>query len=315
MTDLPRLGVVLVTHGSGDVVGDCLDTLLASRGVALSVVVVDNASSDDTAAVVAARSAPAPHDLRWCPTGRNGGFAAGVNHGLDLLLPDPGLDRFWILNPDTLVPAGTARAFAAHPAPGGFGLIGGRVVYADPPGRIQIDGGVIDWRTGRTFNIHQNAPADTAPPRAAEIDFVTGASMVVSRAFVEKAGPMPEAYFLYYEEVDWALRRGALPLLHCAEAVVRHRAGTAIGSGRPGRTASPFSEWFKHRARLRFVRRHRPAALPGAWAFTAAKAAQLLLLRRDPAAAAAVMRGGFGLAPPAAVRRRLESSGADLLLG
>ncbi|MCK0168693.1 glycosyltransferase family 2 protein [Jannaschia sp. S6380] len=311
MTDLPRLGVVIVTHGSADVIGDCLDTLLQSRGVALSVVVVDNDSPDATAEVVAGRRAPDPHNLRWCPTHRNGGFAAGVNHGLRILMEDAGLDRFWILNPDTLVPPDTAAAFATHAAPDGFGILGGRVIYADPPGAIQIDGGIVDWRTGRTRNLNQNADAGTAPPSASDIVFVTGASMVVSRTFVDRAGPMPEDYFLYYEEVDWALRRGPLPLLYCPDAVVRHRAGTSIGSQRPGRLASPFSEWFKHRARLRFVRRHRPASLPGAWAFTVAKAGQLVL-RRDLPAAGAVLRGGFGLAPPRDVRRRMAAGGVTL---
>ena len=310
MSALPRLGVVIVTHGSADVVGDCLDTLLASDGVALSVVVVDNASTDETAAVVAARTAPEPHRLDWLPTGRNGGFAAGVNAGLARLAAEAGLERFWVLNPDTLVPAGTAAAFATHPAPG-FGLMGGRVVYADPPGAIQIDGGVVDWRTGRTRNLNQYAPADTPPPDATAIDFVTGASVVVSRAFLDHAGPMPEEYFLYYEEVDWALRRGDLPIVFCPGAVVRHRAGTSIGSGRPGASASPFSEWFKHRARLRFVRRWRPLSVPGALAFTAGKAVQHLL-RGDAAAAGATLRGGFGLAPPRSVRERLRAGGVTL---
>ena len=51
---LPRLGVVVVTYNAADVITDCLQTLFASVGVILSVVVVDNASPDDSADVAAA---------------------------------------------------------------------------------------------------------------------------------------------------------------------------------------------------------------------------------------------------------------------
>ncbi|WP_179378107.1 glycosyltransferase family 2 protein [Jannaschia marina] len=311
MTDLPRLGVVVVTHRSADVVGDCLDSLLAAEGVALSIVVVDNASPDDTDAVVTARRATAPHALIWHPTGTNGGFAAGVNVGLDILLQDPEIERFWVLNPDAVVPPGTARAFATHAEGRDFAMIGGRVVYADPPHAIQIDGGVIDWKTGKTLNLNQGKPSTTRPPDPDAMDFVTGASLVASRLFLTRAGKMEEGYFLYYEEVDWALRARDLPILHCAEAVVHHQAGTSIGSGKPGRHASPFSEWFKHRARMKFVRRHRRVSYYGAVAFTLGKALQSAL-RRDLPAAEAILRGGLGLSPPRAVTRQMAESGIRL---
>lgn len=333
--DTLRMGVVIVTYGAADVIADCLETLFASDGVTLSVVVVDNASPDETAAAVrdwqAGRISPATmpfatgctrlpqhldsapcvtddHHLAFIQTGANLGFAAAVNIGLMALSALPEVDRYWILNPDSAVPPGTAAAFASHPAPkGGFGMIGGRVLYFDRPGVIQIDGGVIDWRTGVTRNVNQFAAADAAPPDPAAMDFITGASMVVSRDFLRRAGLMPEDYFLYYEEVDWALQRGDLPLIYCPAGMVYHRAGSAIGSPAPGRKASPFSTYFKHRGRMRFLRRNRPSALVGGWAFGLAKAAQLIL-QGDIAAAAALLRGMAGAKPPAAVRVRLPKT-------
>lgn len=337
MTDDPILGVVLVTYDSGTVVLDCLESLRAATGIRLRVVVVDNASTDDTPARLAdwaagrfawapppdspiplaasAKPVPltppgtcappgAPFALTLLQAGVNGGFAAGVNLGLAELARDPAIDRFWVLNPDSIVPPATPQALAA--APGGFGLMGTRILYLERPDRIQIDGGRIDWRTGVTHNIHQYARhPDTPAPAAGGFGFVHGASLVASRTFYAAAGPMTEDYFLYYEEVDWALRRGALPLAYCPGAVIYHRAGASIGSGGPGRLASPFSVYFMNRARLRFVRRFRPAALPGAYLFSLAKAVQMLL-KGAPAAAAAMLRAAHGLPPPAAVRRRLS---------
>ncbi|WGH77268.1 glycosyltransferase family 2 protein [Jannaschia ovalis] len=306
---LPRLGVVIVTHRAAEVIDACLDSLLAAPGVALRVVVVDNASPDDTVARLRGRVAPAPHQLEVIEA-PNGGFAAGVNRGLERLRADPGLARFWILNPDTIVPPKTPARFATHPAPEGWAMIAGRVLYAEEPGGIQIDGGVIDWRTGVTRNLNQHAPADATPPDPARIDFVTGASLVASRAFIECAGPMPEGYFLYYEEVDWAQRRGTMPILHCPEAVVRHVSGASIGSAGARRRASPFSEWFKHRARIAFLRRWRPRSVPGGLAFAVAKAGQHAL-RGDGAAARATLAGAFGRGPTRAVREEMARAGID----
>lgn len=333
---MTRLGVVLVTYNAGDVIRACLDTLFASTGVVLSVVVVDNGSTDTTIATIAdwaaggagagalpfatqpaqrpGRILQAPvtgaaHSLALIETGVNGGFAAGVNRGLQALMALPALDRFWILNPDSAVPPETAARFATAPA--GFALMGGRVLYFDRPELIQIDGGLIDWRTGVTRNVGQFAPATSPAPDPATFGFITGASMVAHRDFITAAGPMPEDYFLYYEEVDWALRRGTLPLAYCAGADIYHIAGSAIGSPAPGRTASAFSLYFKHRARMRFLRRYRRRALAGAWAFSLAKAAQLALAG-DRAGAVALLRGSADLAPPAAIAARLDGVAASL---
>lgn len=336
----PHLGVALCTFNSADVILDCLESLLASSEVALSIAIADNASTDGTVALIrdwaagrvdyklaedcpfpltpVVRSLPLaldgsplvglPHRIALVETGVNGGFAAGVNAALALLSVDTGLDRFWILNPDSMVPADTARAFATQAAPvGGFALMGGRVLYLDNPECIQIDGGTLNRWTGVTGNLNLYAlDKETPPPNVTEMDFVTGASMVASREFYETAGPMPEDYFLYYEEVDWALKRGALPLAYCAGGIVYHRAGTAIGSATLGRPASPFSLYFKHRARLRFIWRHFPAALPVALLYSTAKSAQLFL-KGFGLEAKTLLSASFGRGPSADVRKRLSA--------
>ena len=306
----PRMGVVIVTYASAEVIGPCLETLLASRGAALRVVVVDNASPDATLEAVGAVEARAPHTLEVVAAPVNAGFAAGVNLGLARLAADEGLDRFWVLNPDCVVPAGTAHLLATHGDGAAWGMLNGRVVYHGPEGLVQSDGGRLDRRTGRTVGLNWGRPAAEAE-MPAEMDFVMGAHLVASRALLERAGPMPDETFLYYEEVAWAARRGDLPILPVPDAVVEHRAGTAIGSGRPGRSISPMSAYFLHRGRHRFVRRHLPRARAGAMAFSVAKAAQLGL-RGEWAAAGALLRGALDLGPPAAVRAKLDPAAREL---
>jgi GT2 family glycosyltransferase len=345
---LPTLGVVIVTFNAADVILDCVESLLAATAVRLEIVLVDNASSDRTLATLrawasgekdyvppsdapfamAARSGPVTllspdatvpagpdHVITLIEAKVNGGFAAGVNRGLAHLATRPGMDRFWVLNPDSVVPPGTPQAFATHPAPAeSFAMMGGRVIYYDTPDIIQIDGGTINRRTGVTGNIGLGQKIDLPVPDPSTIDFITGASLVVSRLFYETVGPMTESYFLYYEEVDWALRRGALPLLYCPGGIVYHRAGTAIGSPTLGRPASPFSLYFKHRARLRFMHHFYPKNVPVALAYSVAKAAQLAL-KGYGTEARTVMLASLNRPPPPAVRAKLSDAAADLAFG
>ena len=253
---------------------------------------------------------------------RRAGTAAsrpGSTSASPLLAADPAIDRVWILNPDSVVPPGHRRRLAAPPPPGGFALLGGRLLYLETaPDRIQIDGGHhrppdrASPATSTSSCRHAATPAPTPPT----LDFITGASLVASRAFIERAGPMPEDYFLYYEEVDWALRRGDLPLAYCPRRVVYHRAGTAIGSPAPGRPASPFSLYFKHRGRLRFLRRHVPWALPTGLLYSVAKAGQLALKGYRPEAWAIVAGSPQPAAAPAGPRPPLaRGAGARLRQG
>lgn len=335
MTVVP-LGVVLVAYNSADVILDCLETLFAAAltdGTTLRVVVVDNASPDDGVAAVRAwatgsvpyvppadlpfqhfpQPKPLPADrLEIIAAGVNGGFAAGVNIGLRHLFADRTINRVWILNPDSVVPPGTPAAFARHD-PGPFSLMGGRVLYYDRPEIIQSDGGTLNRWTGVTGNLNLSRRTfETMRPRSEEVSFISGASMVASRSFWELAGPMPESYFLYYEEVDWALRRGALPLIVLPDAFIHHRAGSSIGSATLERTASAFSIYFMSRSRMKFIRRWFPDAVVPAFLYSIAKTARLAG-KGQFRAAQAMWDGTRGSLPKAHVLERLSTETFSLI--
>ncbi|SPH24089.1 hypothetical protein DEA8626_03138 [Defluviimonas aquaemixtae] len=327
------IGVIVVAFNSADVIIECVESLLAQAGGAPRVVVIDNASTDGTAAALrgwaadkgvvleelAAGARPAADragKIDLVSSGVNRGFAGGVNIGLELLAAMPEIAHFWIINPDAFAEPDAARAILAAAArTPGYGLMGGRVLYVDPPGQVQIDGGRVNLWTGVSSNVNLRRDASiSAPPKGEDLDFITGANMVASRAFYQAVGPMREDYFLYYEEADWALRRGDFPLVVAPDFIVRHYAGTAIGSPAPDRLASPFSFWFKYRSRMLFVRRFNPLGLPVAMAYATAKAAQLLGRRAYPQAFT-LLRAVYGLGPPQSVRARLSPEAARIAFG
>jgi GT2 family glycosyltransferase len=347
MTSPNKLGVVIVTFNSADVILDCLESLFGSDDKdALSVVVVDNASSDNTCAVIsdwaggardAARSdwpvgmavlAAKPVVFQVQQMGEatageapltlvrsdiNGGYAYGVNAGLNLLRQRENLAGYWILNPDCVVPPQTPARLLERLRAGGIGMLSSRCLHLEAPDTVQTDGGRVRRWTGVCDSIHSGCNASTTPlPDAATLDFVTGANIVVSRAFVDQVGLMPEDYFLYYEEVEWALRRGNWPIELLPGAEVYHRGGTSIGSGNGIRQASPFSDYFNQRNRVRFVKRNFPAHAPVSIGWSFAKAVQALLRAGAPQALA-ILAGALDLRPPRSVSARISDPAARRL--
>ncbi len=326
------IGAIIVAFNTGDDLVACVESLRRQTGGTPHIVVVDNHSTDDTITklrawanrvevetghkVLSEDPDDGPEQVILADSGFNRGFAGGVNVGLKILAENPQVQHFWVLNPDAWADEGAARAIldaaAANP---GYGLIGGRVCFSQVPPKIQMDGGLVNRWTGVTANANLGLhPDEVKPPAGADLAFISGASVVASRRFYDQVGPMPEDYFLYYEEVDWALRRGELPLVVAGNFLVWHHAGTAIGSPTLERIASPFSFWFKYRSRMKFMRRFNPIGIPVAMGYATVKAGQLMLKGAWPQAAA-LLRAVYGLPAPKVVRERLSPEAARMALG
>src|SRR5262245_33860172 len=101
-----RIAVVVVTYNSAGILGDCLRSIAASTVDLAAVVVVDNASTDDSVAVA---NAAADLPLVVVQMGRNAGYGAAVNAGT-AMLDDCKYDAIFVMNPDCrLPPDGLAR--------------------------------------------------------------------------------------------------------------------------------------------------------------------------------------------------------------
>ncbi len=317
-------GVCIVTFASEDVIASCLDSLRGSEDQGFRVVILDNASTDATcdrirdwvagtqwsfAEQELAEGAPAGANskLTLLRSGQNLGFAGGVNRCLEAFNEDPEVAYFWVLNPDSEATPKTIGAYRKMAETAGdFALMGGRTIYHETPDTIQSDGGRVNFWTGICSNLNQGQhPREAMMPPAPQVDFISGANMVASRLFLSRVGPMQEDYFLFYEEVDWAQRRGELPLLLCKDAAVYHHGGTAIGSGSTTRRATGFANYFNYRNRMRFVWRFRPYAIPVAYAYSLLKIVKLLLLGAWREAVGA-FRGLHQLPPPAEVYQRIS---------
>ncbi|MER6825444.1 glycosyltransferase [Streptosporangium sp. NPDC000563] len=207
------LAIVIVTYSSGKVIEGCLrslDVALADAGPA-RVVVVDNASADDTLARVR-EVAP---EAEVVQTGRNAGFAAGVNAGIAAA---DGCDVL-VLNPDIRLAPGSVLLLRQALALPGTGIAAPRLT--GEAGELHLSlrrrptvpralgeallGG---HRAGRIPALGELVVDPAAYDRPQTADWVSGAAWLISRACLDALDPLDERYFLYSEETEYMLRAG-----------------------------------------------------------------------------------------------------------
>lgn len=204
----------------------------------------------------------AHHRLTLLEATANGGFAAANNLGLKLALKDPALSHAWLLNNDTEVTDTRTleHCLAAwQQLPPNVGLVGGKVYFHGSPQVLQCIGGRYRAATGQVTEVGLNEPDQgqyDRPP--AVIDYPCGACMMASRAFLEAVGLLNEAYFLFFEELDWSVRGRArgFEVAYMPELVIWHKHNATIG----GLYGSLFSDVEFTKSEVRFVRLHNPSA-------------------------------------------------------
>ncbi|MFI7701642.1 glycosyltransferase family 2 protein [Nonomuraea sp. NPDC049480] len=215
---MPRVAVVIVTYNSAAVLEGCLDSLAeGAAGVELAdVVVADNNSKDDSAAI-AERAGP---PVRLVQVGRNAGYAAAINAGIAVLDLDK-LDGVYVLNPDCRLRPGSIAPLLDCLREPGRGIA---VPYmVNPDGTLQpslrrmptlgralaeaVVGGTLAGRVGRLGELVTD-PRDYARPGA--FAWATGAAMLLSPQVIREVGVWDESFLLYSEETDYCLRAADL---------------------------------------------------------------------------------------------------------
>lgn len=200
----------------------CLAALRAQTYAPTEIVVVDNASSDDSVTHLRKRWP----DVWVQPLATNTGFAAGNNRGAE----GAHTDALVFLNNDTQVEPGWLQALvSAAAADPERGLVASNVVYLDRPDVVDSAGdGYL--RCGGAFKRSHGQPAHTAPA-SGEVFGACGAAFLIRRTLFEELGGFDEDFFVVYEDVDLSYRarlRGSR-VWFAADAVVRHAGSAALG--------------------------------------------------------------------------------------
>lgn len=242
----PRVLIIVLCYNGIDLTIACIKSLKRIAYKHADILVVDNASHDNTPAIVSTRFP----EVTVIETGRNLGFAAGNNVGLQHALAH-GYDYALLLNNDTEVDAdfldNLITVAEADPA---IGMAGPTIYYDERPDLIWSAGGIIDWRRGYSL-MRGNGEVDRQQyGRVSDVDFVTGCALLCKRAVLEQVGLLDERFFMYYEETEWAVRtkRAGFRIVHAPTAWVYHKIPL------DARADQPYVSYYMTRNRLLFLR-------------------------------------------------------------
>lgn len=260
-----KFSVVLVNYESWPLTLRCMESLARTGYADFEVVVVDNEGGP-------APELPYPARLIRNPT--NVGFARACNMGI----AESGGEYVVLVNPDATVSEdffeSLERFLEERPE---AGIAGPRVLDAD--GTVQLSArrevSFLSGVLGRTSfltrlfpesaTVRRLFPAAGSPEKPAEVDWVSGACMVLRREMLEEIGGLDPRFFMYFEDADLCRRARAAGwrVLYLPRVTVVHQAG---GSSR----SSVRAVWRLHKSAFLYHRKHGPRGPLGLYAIPVA---------------------------------------------
>lgn len=264
-----QIAVIVLSFNSAGYISDCLHSLqqLILGETKLEIIVVDNASSDDSVKVVREKFP----SLTLISNAQNLGYAEGNNVGIRYSLAK-NFDFIWIVNPDVTVEKNSLTELLS--AAGTYPLAGvfGSKIYFAPGYEFHKErysqkelghvfwyaGGNMDWGNMYGSNRGVDQVDSGQFDNDVETDFVTGASMFVRTKVFATVGLLDPKYFLYYEENDFCQRVKAAgwKLMYIHDSVAWH--ANAQSSGLGSKKNTDLQDYYIVRNRLLFGMRYAP---------------------------------------------------------
>jgi GT2 family glycosyltransferase len=228
-SELPVVAIIVLNYqGAADTI-TCIASLKALDYPHTRLIVVDNASKDDSVEKIkVAFPQTASPEVELIEAPSNEGYSVGNNWGIQKALAQPDVDYIWLLNNDTTVPTDALSQLVQRAQEYPQSLIGPVVVY--PDGRFQRVGNRINpWR-GALVSYSEEQVRDRMA-----VESLSGCSMLVPRQVFETVGLLSPDYFLYFEDNDFCLRarQFGFSCVVAAQAKVYHQEGATTGRQRP----------------------------------------------------------------------------------
>jgi hypothetical protein len=253
------LSVVIVNWNVRELLRGCLKSVLTSKqlgGLAMEVIVVDNASSDGSVEMIRREFS----EVKLIANERNLGFTGGNNQGIAA-----SRGRYiLLLNPDTEV-IGDAlvemvKYMDANPD---VGALGPKLL--NPDGSVQssrrrfptpatafLESTFLQWWFPRNRAVRLYHILDRSDDETQEVDWVTGACILIRREAIEEVGLLDAGFFMYSEELDWCRRaRGkGWKVVYLPKAKVIHY------GARSSEQVKPFQHIQFQRSKIRYFRKY-----------------------------------------------------------
>ena len=244
------IALVTVTYNSSSVLPDFFESLDSQPKGQWDLIVVDNASDDETVPMVKEWNGPT-HALICNST--NLGFSAATNQGIRAALK-AGYGAVLVINNDVIFGPDFLAKLASSPARDGHAVLAPAIRYAGDPNRFWYAGGKFTWFRGAfQAKMYEELPVNNS--FFWRTTFAPGCCLLIERKTLEKVGLFDERFFVYWEDVDWCYRCLLVdqPIIVVEEPTLVHKVSILTGGG-----DSPFGARMFHQGQVLFLKKHFP---------------------------------------------------------
>lgn len=238
-----KVGIVILNWNGWKDTVCCVLSLSSLNYKNYFVVIVDNASSDNSIEEI---EKAIPH-IKIVVNDRNRGFGGGCNPGIRAAL-DMKADFVWLLNNDTVVRKETLTAMTEEiESENLVGAVGSVLYYMDNPDKVQAwGGGYVNSLLGVSKHLYEK------PQRKSKLHYLTGASLLIRSEVLNSVGFFDERFFMYWEDVDlgFRIRQNNWKICVAEKSILLHKESASLGR------KSPLLTRYLNQSAIIFFRKH-----------------------------------------------------------
>ena len=262
--------MILICYNGAKDTFECVNSLAKSAWGNLSIIIVDNESSDNSLTMLQEELSLTPCEIKFegksifcsfesekdiylISSGFNGGFSYGNNIGIRFAM-NLDAEFFLLLNNDTLVEEDIFERFISSIHAQDNAVIVPQINNYPQTDLIWSRGGSYDLSTGKIKLYFYNKP-DKSIVEKFPVSFATGCCWFFPRKILQDVGPLEESYFMYVEDLEYCHRilMQDYEIICDTSIKIYHKVSASTGGG-----VNPFSVWYMARNRIYFFRKYSP---------------------------------------------------------
>lgn len=226
---MKAISVIIVNYNGKKYNMNCIDSIWESSIASqIQIIVVDNASSDDSAEILEEKWG-GREDFFLIRLKDNYGFSKANNIGIKKAMKE-GSQYFLLLNNDTVIDSFLIEEMIGL-SNKKSGIIVPRIYYYDKPDTLWFAGGKLSKVIKKPKQIGLNEIDKGQFDKTRECEFANGCCMLLTSKIIEQVGYLDERFFLYYEDTEYSMRAKGkkIKIWYCAEAKLYHKVNGATG--------------------------------------------------------------------------------------
>lgn len=245
----PKIYVILLNYNGYKDTLECVKSLKKVNYNNLNIVVVDNASTDDSDSILSNNK-----EFVYLKADKNEGFAKGNNIGIEYAISNRA-EYILLLNNDTIVEEDFLnQMISIFYEEERIGIVGSKILYYPQKDVIWYGGGYVDWFNFVGLNDGKGIKDNGNYDKVSEVSFITGCCMLIKTEVILKVGYLPEEYFMYYEDVEFCINvsDAGYRLVYNPKSIIYHKVSVSSGG-----EDSPFTLKWLTRNKIIFMEKYR----------------------------------------------------------